>query len=213
MCLIDYSLLSAHHSFMRQMCMKHPLCTRNGVPSYPPYIPGTGPCLSLLPPFRSQPPATPLCRPGPEDRGENSSQDCCEMQTGNLHERTFIAVVQSLSCVQLFATPWTNPPGFPVLHHLPEFAQIHVHRIGDAIQPFQPLRKKKAVSALVVKLSLPSLFSPRDKMPAQLRRPQSPMQLSTPRGSPPSQQPLAPVTPPSRSGLWGVGRGPTETKN
>ena len=107
MCLIDYSLLSAHHSFMRQMCMKHPLCTRNGVPSYPPYIPGTGPCLSLLPPFRSQPPATPLCRPGPEDRGENSSQDCCEMQTGNLHERTFIAVVQSLSCVQLFATPWT----------------------------------------------------------------------------------------------------------
>ena len=29
------------------------------------------------------------------------------MQTGNLHERMFIAVVQSLSCVQLFATPWT----------------------------------------------------------------------------------------------------------
>ena len=26
-------------------------------------------------------------------------------------------------------------PGFPVLHHLPEFAQTHVHHIGDAIQP------------------------------------------------------------------------------
>ena len=25
-------------------------------------------------------------------------------------------------------------PGFPVLHHLPELAQTHVHRVGDAIQ-------------------------------------------------------------------------------
>ena len=30
-------------------------------------------------------------------------------------------------------------PGFPVLHHLPEFAQTHVHHIGDAIQPSHPL--------------------------------------------------------------------------
>ena len=30
-------------------------------------------------------------------------------------------------------------PGFPVLHHLPKFAQIHVHRVGDAIQPSHPL--------------------------------------------------------------------------
>ena len=26
-----------------------------------------------------------------------------------------------------------SPPGFPVLHYLPEFAQIHVHRISDAM--------------------------------------------------------------------------------
>ena len=26
-------------------------------------------------------------------------------------------------------------PGFPVHHYLPEFAQTHVHRLGDAIQP------------------------------------------------------------------------------
>ena len=26
-------------------------------------------------------------------------------------------------------------PGFPVLHCLPEYAQIHVHWVGDAIQP------------------------------------------------------------------------------
>ena len=30
-------------------------------------------------------------------------------------------------------------PGFPVLCHLPEFAQIHVHWVGDAIQPSRPL--------------------------------------------------------------------------
>ena len=29
--------------------------------------------------------------------------------------------------------------GFPVLHHLLEFAQTHVHCVGDAIQPFHPL--------------------------------------------------------------------------
>ena len=29
--------------------------------------------------------------------------------------------------------------GFPVLHHIPELAQIHVHRVSDAIQPSHPL--------------------------------------------------------------------------
>ena len=29
--------------------------------------------------------------------------------------------------------------GFPVLHHLPELAQTHVHRVSDAIQPSHPL--------------------------------------------------------------------------
>ena len=31
-------------------------------------------------------------------------------------------------------TPW-----FPVLHYFPEFAQTHVHWVGDAIQPSHPL--------------------------------------------------------------------------
>ena len=43
----------------------------------------------------------------------------------------------AVSHVQLFATPWT--PDFPVLHHLPEFAQIHAHLVDDAIQPSHPL--------------------------------------------------------------------------
>ena len=29
--------------------------------------------------------------------------------------------------------------GFPVLHHLLELAQTHVHRVGDAIEPFHSL--------------------------------------------------------------------------
>ena len=32
-----------------------------------------------------------------------------------------------------------STPGFPVHHQLPEFAQTHVHRISDAIQPSHPL--------------------------------------------------------------------------
>ena len=30
-------------------------------------------------------------------------------------------------------------PGLPVHHHLPEFTQTHVHRVGDAIQPSHTL--------------------------------------------------------------------------
>ena len=30
-------------------------------------------------------------------------------------------------------------PGLPVLHHLLEFAQVHVHYISDAVQPSHPL--------------------------------------------------------------------------
>ena len=32
-----------------------------------------------------------------------------------------------------------STPGLPVHHQLPEFAQTHVHRVGDAIQPSHPL--------------------------------------------------------------------------
>ena len=32
-----------------------------------------------------------------------------------------------------------STPGLPVHHHLPEFTQTHVHRVGDAIQPSYPL--------------------------------------------------------------------------
>ena len=32
-----------------------------------------------------------------------------------------------------------SKPGSLVFHHLPEFAQTHAHRVGDAIQPSHPL--------------------------------------------------------------------------
>ena len=47
--------------------------------------------------------------------------------------------VQSLSRVQLFATPWTAACQVPVHHQLLELIQTHVHRISDAIQPAHPL--------------------------------------------------------------------------
>ena len=38
------------------------------------------------------------------------------------------------SCLTLCDSMDCSMPGFPVLHHLPEFAQIHVHWVDDAIQ-------------------------------------------------------------------------------
>ena len=47
-----------------------------------------------------------------------------------------VSAVQSLSHVQFFATPWTESTlGFPVHCQLPELAQMHVHKVSDAIQP------------------------------------------------------------------------------
>ena len=37
-------------------------------------------------------------------------------------------------------------PGLPVRHQLPELAQTHVHRVGDAIQPSHPLLLPPSIS-------------------------------------------------------------------
>ena len=47
--------------------------------------------------------------------------------------------VQSLSRVWLCNSMNHSTPGHPVHHQLPEFTQIHVHWVGDAIQPSHPL--------------------------------------------------------------------------
>ena len=43
------------------------------------------------------------------------------------------------SCPSLWDTMNPSTPGLPVHHQLPEFTQTHVHWVGDAIQPSQPL--------------------------------------------------------------------------
>ena len=54
-----------------------------------------------------------------------------------------LASVQFSSVSQLCPTlcdPMNrSTPGLPVYHQLPEFAETHVHRVSDAIQPSHPL--------------------------------------------------------------------------
>ena len=56
----------------------------------------------------------------------------------NFHKHPFSSV-QSLSRVQLFATPWIAARQASLHHQLPEFTQTLVHQVGDAIQPSLPL--------------------------------------------------------------------------
>ena len=49
----------------------------------------------------------------------------------------FSSVAQS--CPTLCDPMNCSMPGLPVHHQLPEFTQIHVHRVSDAIQPSHPL--------------------------------------------------------------------------
>ena len=49
----------------------------------------------------------------------------------------FSSVAQS--CPTLCDPMNCSTPGLPVHHHLPEFTQTHVHRVGDAIQSSHPL--------------------------------------------------------------------------
>ena len=54
-----------------------------------------------------------------------------------------ISSVQCSSAAQSCPTLWNHmnrsTPGLPVHHQLLEFTQIHVHQVGDVIQPFHPL--------------------------------------------------------------------------
>ena len=62
-----------------------------------------------------------------------------------------------------------STPGFLVLHYLLEFAQTHVHGVGDAIQPSHPLRP----------LLLPSIFpSPPVFLPGKSHGQRSPVSYS-----------------------------------
>ena len=63
---------------------------------------------------------------------------CCVFKFLSIY--AIYVVVQLLSHAQLFCNPLDcSMPGFPVLHYLEEFAQTHVHSVGDAIQSSHPL--------------------------------------------------------------------------
>ena len=47
----------------------------------------------------------------------------------------FFVVVQSPSRARLCDPMNCSTPGLPEPHHLPEYAQVHVHCVGGAIQP------------------------------------------------------------------------------
>ena len=54
-------------------------------------------------------------------------------------DRHISIVVQWLTCIWHWDPKDCSTPGFPVIHHLLELAQTHVHWVGDAIQPSHPL--------------------------------------------------------------------------
>ena len=57
----------------------------------------------------------------------------------NANSYAIISCLVAKSCLT-FCNPMAySMPGFPVLHHLLEFAQTHVHWVSDAIQPSHSL--------------------------------------------------------------------------
>ena len=61
------------------------------------------------------------------------------LQTVGHNWRTFTFSSVSQSCPTLCHPMDCSTPGFPIHHQLPEFTQIHVHRVSDTIQPSHPL--------------------------------------------------------------------------
>ena len=61
----------------------------------------------------------------------------CPMQAFGIYFYRCCSVAKS--CLTLCDPMDCSTPFFPVLHYLLELAQIHVHQVGDAIQPSRPL--------------------------------------------------------------------------
>ena len=63
----------------------------------------------------------------------------CAPLTAPFHMRSSCCCSVAQLCPPLCDPVDCSMPGFPALHYLPEFAQIHVHWIDDATQPSHPL--------------------------------------------------------------------------
>ena len=62
--------------------------------------------------------------------------DCFLKSFGTIFSVQLSSVAQS--CPTLCDPMNRSTPGLPVHHQLPEFTQIHAHRVSDAIQPSHP---------------------------------------------------------------------------
>ena len=122
----------------------------SGLPFPPPgYLPNPGiEPMSLVSPalagrfFTTAPPGKPLLGEGGNYHAhgwKQSNRKGWISQVCNCF--TFIMTVQfsPQSCPTLCNPMNRSTPGLPVHHHLPEFTQTHVHRVGDAIQTSHPL--------------------------------------------------------------------------
>ena len=71
----------------------------------------------------------------------SSSHQVAKVSELQLQQQFFpwTVVVQSLSRVPLWDPMDCSMPGFPVLHHFPEFSQTQVHWVNDIIQLSHPL--------------------------------------------------------------------------
>ena len=67
-----------------------------------------------------------------------------------------LIVLAAQSCLTLCDPMHCSMPGFPVLHYFLQFAQTHVQRVSDAIQPSHPL---PSPSSLALNLSQHQLFT------------------------------------------------------
>ena len=63
------------------------------------------------------------------------NNNACRLQSPHLSSSCSVAQ----SCPTLCDPMDCRKPGFPILHHLPELAQTHVHRVSDALQPSHSL--------------------------------------------------------------------------
>ena len=65
--------------------------------------------------------------------------DSLDFLVSRMQNHFWESVVRLLSRVWLYNSVDCSMPGLPVRHQLPELVQPHVHWVGDAIQPSQPL--------------------------------------------------------------------------
>ena len=69
-----------------------------------------------------------------EPWGKSNFNIACELWVIMMCQCRFICC-SITKCPTLCDPMDRSMPGFPVLHHLPEFAQTHVHWVSDTIQP------------------------------------------------------------------------------